>query len=99
MSQKVAQVPRLGRRRRGYDALGGHLAAVEGGAGEAVRQGGHHGVEPPPVAVAAGDEDDERALALVPLVQVAAFVVDDCPGRVEFHRGLFFGMEAKPWRC
>lgn len=68
-----------------FDAAGRHLAAVESGTGESVGERGDHVVELSAMAVTAGNEGDQGATALVPVVQVTAFVVHGCSGRVEFH--------------
>lgn len=71
----------------GDELAGRHLASVKGHAGEFGREGGHDVVELPAVTISAGDEGYERAGALVPVVEVAAFVEDDCFGGIEFHGG------------
>jgi hypothetical protein len=59
------------------------------------RKGSDDIVELPSMAVPTGYKGNERPLALVPVMQIAAFIVDNCCGRLEFHGKLFSPVGSK----
>ena len=64
-----------------------HLAPIKGRHGESVRQLCHEAIVLKAMTIASRDKQDQRTLALVPVMNATPLGVENIAGRVEFHDG------------